>query len=97
MLDLSTIKVLYRQSDCMSLWGVPYHMRPGQSPGDIRRAGNIGICGSPQWIYLGGPGWWCNIKREDQCLIEAFLAPIRKAFLVPEWPEEWTDLSNMPE
>ena len=93
-MDLSTIKVLYRQSDCMSLWGVPYQMRPGQSPGDIRRAGNIGVCGSPLWTYLGGPGWWGNISREDQAVIEAFLAPIRRADLIPTGPEEWTDLAD---
>ena len=34
-LDLSKIKVLWREPDVMSLWGIPYEMRQGQSPRDL--------------------------------------------------------------
>lgn len=35
--QLRTIKVLFRQSDTMTLWGIPYNLRPGQQPADILR------------------------------------------------------------
>lgn len=34
---LSSIVVLYREPDTMTIWGIPYAMRPGQSPRDLLR------------------------------------------------------------
>lgn len=35
---LPTIRTLYRQPDTLSLWGIPYVMREGQTPRDIWNA-----------------------------------------------------------
>lgn len=84
---LATIKVLYRQNDTMSLWGVPYEMRRncGQSPDDI--ANHHG------WIYLGGPGWWGSIPEPEITAIKEYLSrmPIDA---IPSYPNEWTSLRD---
>jgi len=66
--DLDSIRVLYRQDDTMTLWGIPYGMRPGQSPRDLQRAGNAG-----GWIYLGGPGWWGTLDADSIVRIKIWL------------------------
>lgn len=35
---LASIRILYRRSDTLTLYGIPYLMRPGQQPGDLYRA-----------------------------------------------------------
>ena len=35
--DFTTIRVLYRDNN-LTLWGIPYDMRPGQAPRDLQRA-----------------------------------------------------------
>jgi hypothetical protein len=35
---LASIRVLFRRDDSLCLYGIPYDMRPGQSPGDLWRA-----------------------------------------------------------
>ena len=85
---LASIQVLYRQADTLSLWGLPYQMRPGQGPKDIRTEYR------GDWIWLGCPGWWCGMSREDQMLVQAFLHIYKD--LVPEGPNEWSSLIEVP-
>ena len=101
-IDLSSIRVLYRQPDTLSLWGIPYDLRPGQSPRDLwnaprpdvlaRAAGRSGaLMYAPgpldDWIWLGCPGWWGNISRDDQQQIATWLEKLGD--LVPDNPCEW--------
>jgi hypothetical protein len=105
MIDLSTIRILWRQPDTMTLWGVPYLMREGQQPGDIWRARQArgwarpADYGSAQvsladWIYLGEPGWWGHMSTEDQDAAEAWLVGRE----VPGNPCEWcvVDVLELP-
>lgn len=82
---LATIKVLYRQNDTMSLWGIPYEMcrNCGQSPDDIidRR----------EWIYLGGPGWWGSIPLPRIAAIKKYLSEL---LAIPSHPNEWISLKD---
>lgn len=105
MIDLSTVRVLYRRSDTLTLYGIPYAMRPGQSPRDIYRAGRDakppapGWYGTPsrdytaEWVYLGEPGWWGSLSRERIAEVKAWLEGLPQG-AIPEWPEEWTDLAD---
>lgn len=79
--DLNSIVVLYRD-DNLGLWGIPYEMRRdvGQEPRHLARAGN-----TKGWIYLGHPGWWGSIPRDDQARIKAFLKDVD----LPGHPHEW--------
>jgi hypothetical protein len=97
MIDLSPIRVLWRQPDTLALWGVPYDMRPGQQPGDLWRARQAyrppryGVLASPRislsdWVYLGSPGWWGSMPREDQASVKEWLTG-RDA---PGGPGEWS-------
>ncbi len=73
MIDLSTIRILYRRPDDLALYGIPYLMRAdvGQAPRDLIR-GNGGRI-PEAWIYLGHPGWWSHMPREDQAAVKAWL------------------------
>jgi len=83
---LSSILVLYRDGN-LQLWGIPYKMRPGQSPRDLQRAyeewtqPRYGHYGAPRikldWIWLGSPGWWGSMTPERRAEVEAFLAEHR--------------------
>ncbi len=86
--DLDSIKVLFRRDDSLELFGVPYLMRPGQSPRDIFRAGNT----RGKWIWLGGPGWWGSMSKPEQALVKAFL--VKHKDDVPTGPNEWSVLSK---
>lgn len=81
---LDSIKTLYRQSDTLSLWGIPYKMRPGQQPRDIRPEYRT------DWIWLGSPGWWYTMTRADRELVSGFL--VKLGDLVPQGPNEWSEL-----
>lgn len=45
---LASVRVLWRQSDTMSLWGIPYDLRPGQEPRHLVAA---------TWPDVTPPGW----------------------------------------
>jgi len=83
---LARVQVLYRQADTLSLWGLPYRMRPGQQPRDIRTEYRT------DWIWLGCPGWWYTMPKEDQAAVQEFVAKLGD--LVPNGPNEWSDLSE---
>lgn len=98
---LTKIKVLFRQSDTMALYGIPYEMRPGQSPRDLMRGSPrlpYGTHGAPfrpagpreDWLWLGTPGWWGHFSPADQEAIKAFL--VKHGDMVPTHPGEWSAL-----
>lgn len=101
---LRGIRVIWRQPDTMSLWGIPHAMRAGQTPGNlwggrlvpdtIRRAqgwhGATLRSPGPRegWVWLGAPCWWGNLPESAQRAIEAY----RKLLDVPSNPGEWSEV-----
>lgn len=108
--SFSDICVLWRQPDTMSLWGIPYPMRPGQAPRDLWEAreqwcvksadvaaGKGPLLTMPaayKWIWLGSPGWWGSAPKEAIAQMEAFLAPLKARNIVPLSPGEWADIKE---
>lgn len=80
-MDLSNIRVLYRDLNCQ-LWGIPYDLRSQQSPRDLERAGN-----TQGWIWLGSPGWWGSMSKDDQHSCQSFLT--QHTEIIPGNPYEW--------
>ena len=98
---LETIRVLFREPLVLTLWGIPYDMRPGQSPRDLWKAHHEwtaprpGHYGSPQvslgdWIYLGHPGWFGSLPKDRIEAVKAFLERVKEH--VPGNDNEWTQL-----
>lgn len=87
MKPLSSIRVLYRAPDTLCLYGIPYKMRPGQSPRDI-----WGYRDHPEhgWIWLGSCGWFGDMSKERQAEVKAFLRAHHDE--IPQWPFEWVPL-----
>jgi len=85
--QLSTIKILFRTPDDLSLYGIPYKMRPdiGQEPRHLWKAGQ-----TKGWIWLGTPGWYGSMSNDDVAAVKAFLAKHKGD--VPGGPYEWTEL-----
>jgi len=92
--DLDQIKVLYRDRNCQ-LWGIPYRMRPGQSPMHLwnARAVNQNI-NLDDWRWLGTLGWYGSMTKDEQEQTKAFLTPLRDAGWLPGNPHEWVDLAE---
>jgi hypothetical protein len=101
-MNLASIRVLWRQPDTMSLWGIPHDMRPGQQPYDLWKASRDWKSPRPgwlgprpidlsDWIWLGSPGRWGNMTAEERAATEAFLAALPKDS-IPGGPCEWTRL-----
>ena len=100
------ILVLWRQPDTLSLWGIPYRMRPGQQcPLDLWRAREsyiplpLGHYGAKpinldDWVWLGSPGWWGEMSAGNarREAIEAFVR--QNPTWIPDNPCEWTDLTE---
>jgi len=86
--DLRTIRVLFRAPDALTLWGIPYDLRPGQAPIHLWKSEHSSA--RRGWIYLGEPGWYGSLSRERIDQIKAFLAEHKD--LVPGNPYEWTVL-----
>ena len=85
MRELKQIKVLYREPDTLSLWGIPYEMRVGQQPRDLwHRRYETG------WIWLGSPGWYGSMSKADIAAVKKFVAKHKD--LVPQGPAEWSSL-----
>lgn len=111
MTTLGEIRVLWRRPDTMELWGIPYSMRPGQSPRDLyegRRVNtsipSIGRYESrsapgvrEDWIYLGAPRWWGHLTTEDQRTISSWLdlVTVGRPRELPQGPGEWVDLADL--
>lgn len=81
---LDTIRVLYTAPETLSLYGIPYQMRPGQAPRDI------GVGWRSDWIWLGSPGWFGSMTVDEIALVKAFLH--RVAIDIPQNPHEWTKI-----
>ena len=101
---LNSIVVLYRQPDTLALWGIPYAMRPGQQPRDLFRAHRDYVPPPPghygrkqidisDWIWLGSPGWWGTLSKEEQGEIEAFLRSHEGD--IPQGPDKWRDIRQV--
>jgi hypothetical protein len=75
MRKLETIRVLYRDLN-LSLWGLPYNLRPGQAPRNLQDAGN-----TAGWIWLGSPGWFGGMTIAEMDEVREYLA--RHAVYVP--------------
>ena len=97
---LRSIRVLFRAPDTLALYGIPYDMREGQSPGDLWRGrrqpivydqtyGRTEAAPGPRedWIWLGTPGWWGTMPKQEQKAVEAFLAEHKDS--IPGGPYEW--------
>lgn len=111
MTALAEIRVIWRQPDTMALWGIPYEMRPGQAPRDLyngRRVNtSIPSCGiyrsesSPgvreDWIYLGSPGWWGSMTKEDQAAVTSWLDLVTggRPRQLPQEPSEWIRVAEI--
>ena len=96
---LQAIRVLFR-APTLALYGIPYDMREGQSPGNLWRGrrrpivygqtyGRTEAAPGPQedWIWLGSPGWYGTMPESEQRAVEAFLAEHKDS--VPGGPYEW--------
>lgn len=106
---MTTIRVLWRRPDTLTLYGIPYSMRPGQSPRDLyegrRSADTIaraqGYHGATMrspgpldgWIYLGEPGWYGNRTEAQRREIDRFLSCLSRDE-IPSGPSEWIDLGR---
>lgn len=100
-MNLGVVKVLYRDRD-LALWGIPYLMRPGQSPRDLKDAhddwrplppGHYGGMKRPDlsdWIWLGSSGWFGSMTREQIQEVKTFLDENKE--LLPMNPYEWSEL-----
>jgi hypothetical protein len=99
---LASIKILFRRDESLTLYGIPYNMRPGQQPGDLWRAWRDYVPPQPghygsknidlsDWIYLGEPGWFDITDREEIDAIKAWLAIHVND--VPDGPFEWTTIN----
>lgn len=81
-MNLESIKILWRQHDGpMSLWGIPYDLRPDQSPKDLFEAEN-----TSGWVWLGTPGWWGHLTKPEIEEIEKFLYSV---WALPDCPGEY--------
>jgi hypothetical protein len=86
--NLAKVRVLYRSPDTLGLWGICYEMRAdcGQQPKDIAQD----LRGD--WIWIGQPGWWGTMTREEIDATRAFLAEHTDE--IPNGPNEWTTLAK---
>lgn len=97
---LDSIVIVWRQCGGVSgsqgtLWGIPYAMRPDQSPGDLWKArersreqarvmkpgcyGGSKVTNLDDWVYLGSPGWWETRDLEAKRLAKQWLAGLEIA------------------
>lgn len=95
--DLRSVRVLYRDRN-LQLWGIPYDLRPGQSPRDLFDSRTEPVLGThygqarsapgprADWIWLGAPGWYSTMSPGERNETKAFLAGLD----VPKNAHEWT-------
>lgn len=93
--NLQRIRVLYRDPETFCLWGIPYQMREGQSPRNLQ-VDHKGVRHSrweADWVWLGGStGWWGSLEVCEREAVQAFLAPLAAAGMVPGNAFEWCTL-----
>lgn len=70
---------------------------PYRSPADCWRAGapySQPTLPPEGWIWLGSPGWWGTMAREEREEIERFLAEVKDSGgIIPDGPFEWSPVS----
>ena len=100
-MNLSSIRILYRQPDVLSLWGIPYNMRPGQTPRSILfpvfnrefLRYDMRPLGVPSdWIWLGSCGWFGHYDEDEIKKVKDFLALHWNN--IPDGPHEWCRLTD---
>jgi hypothetical protein len=97
----SRIFTLFRHPNTGSLIGIPYQMRPGQSPRDLLRAHQEYVPSKPghygpaqislaDWVALEG----CDVSlpKAQREQVQRFC--VARAELIPKGPGEWTDLAE---
>jgi hypothetical protein len=93
---LAGIRVLWRAPDTLTLWGLPYELRPGQTPYDLFKASKIPhpergfLTSIADWVWLGQPGWWGHLDKPHQKMVEKFLEKHRDN--IPRNPPEFCTL-----
>jgi hypothetical protein len=80
--DVDAIRVLFRECYTLTLWGIPYRMRPGQAPKDI--------VNRVEWIYLGQPGWFYGSTGDHEAA-DRWIDAHRD--LIPMGHYEWTEVN----
>lgn len=98
---LAGIRVLWRAPDTLTLWGLPYDLRPGQTPYDLFKASQKPHPTHPErgfltsiadWVWLGQPGWWGHLDKPSQEMVEKFLEKHRDN--IPSNPPEYAYLTK---
>lgn len=46
----------------------------------------------PDWVWLGTPGWFGSMSREEIDLVKAFIERLKSADELPGWPGEWLEV-----
>lgn len=103
-MTLSKIKVLWRQPDTLTLWGLPYDLREGQSPKDLWESKFSVACleewgprapgPHPGWAYLGSPGWFGGMDAARIEEVKQFLAALAETDDIPQGPCEFQRLTR---
>lgn len=47
---------------------------------------------APDWVWLGTPGWFGSMNREEIELVKAFQERLRAEDLMSQWPGEWQEV-----
>ena len=77
------METLYRSNTGdLSLWAIPYKMKPGQSPRDLLHY-------QDNWTWLGSPGWYGDSKDAILNLLSSIPEDA-----IPLYPGEWTNLEE---
>lgn len=89
---LPEIRYIYLDSTGANLYGIPYELRPGQSPRDLLR-GKFPAAfprGSLRSATPQDLGWI------DLCGLVDFIAEIRRRGAIPDYPNEYRNLDCHP-
>lgn len=92
--DLGSIRILFRAPDTLDLWGIPYLMRRdvGQAPRHLFRSEVPGA--GAGWIWLGSPGWYGHLSRDEQALVREYVEAARGRDEIPGHPYEWCEVTQ---
>lgn len=103
--NLKTIRVLFLTPFSLTLCGIPYEMCKdvGQEPRHLWESSQrsyevdyrktpprIGQDWTNVWIYLGEPGWFGEMSKEQVELTKAFREKHKD--ILPGYPYEWVAL-----
>lgn len=80
---LRQIQVVYLDRNFI-FWGLPYGLRPGQSPRDIDR-GPFGDRFRDEWVYLGSTTFYYGQQHERELAVQ-FLNALERTGDQPDYP-----------